>query len=116
MPIAWCLARRLNSLCAALRLRRFGERQSGMRSFLVAVVLGCFCLGGLAQTVSPLLVRGYTVIPQPQKVSLEKEDFSFGEGWRLRLEPGARSEERCVGKESRSRWSPYYSKNKVADG
>src|ERR1035438_512055 len=67
-----------------------------MRSFLVAVVLGCFCLGGLAQTVSPLLVRGYTVIPQPQKVSLEKEDFSFGEGWRLRLEPGVPSNDIAV--------------------
>ncbi len=58
-----------------------------MKTLFVAAVLGCFCSGGLAQTVSPLLARGYTVIPQPQKVSLEAGDFSFGNGWRLRLDP-----------------------------
>ncbi len=58
-----------------------------MKSLLVVAMLGYFCSSGLSQTVSPLLARGYTVIPQPQKVSLEAGDISFGEGWQLRLDP-----------------------------
>jgi hypothetical protein len=67
-----------------------------VKSLLIAAMLGCFCPGGLAQTVSPLLARGYTVIPQPQKVSLEAEDFSFGDGWQLRLGPGVSANDVAV--------------------
>src|SRR5438445_12573221 len=38
---------------------------------------------------------------------------SFSAAWLLRL--SERSEERRVGKECRSRWSPYKSKKKIAD-
>jgi hexosaminidase len=37
---------------------------------------------------SPLLVRGYTVIPEPQRVSLGNGDFRFGADWRLQPGPG----------------------------
>lgn len=56
-----------------------------MRRFLTIATL-CFCHVGLAQTVSPLFARGYTVIPEPQKVSLEAHDFTFGQNWQLRLD------------------------------
>ncbi|MEO6830256.1 MAG: beta-N-acetylhexosaminidase [Acidobacteriaceae bacterium] len=35
---------------------------------------------------SPLFARGYTVIPQPQEVSLGSGDFSFGPDWQLKLD------------------------------
>ncbi len=38
-----------------------------------------------AVTVSPLLSRGYTVLPPPQKVNLGPEDFEFTADWRLEL-------------------------------
>ena len=38
-------------------------------------------------TQSTLAVRGYTVLPEPQKVTLARGDFNFGSGWRL--QPGA---------------------------
>jgi hexosaminidase len=57
-----------------------------MRFFLIVAVLGWFTSGGMAQTVSPLFARGYTVIPEPQKVSLEARDFTFGQSWQLKLD------------------------------
>jgi hypothetical protein len=39
----------------------------------------------LAATVSPLYSRGYTVIPEPQRVTLRGSDFRFGDGWQLEL-------------------------------
>ncbi len=59
-----------------------------MKALFTAVILGSLCAGALAQTVSPLFARGYTVIPEPQKVSLSPGDFPFGAGWRLQVEPG----------------------------
>ena len=63
-----------------------GERQDCMKAILVAAALGCLCIGGLAQTASPLFARGYTVIPQPQKVSLQAGDVTFGDGWALHVD------------------------------
>jgi hexosaminidase len=56
-----------------------------MRVVLIAIVFGWFCSVGLAQTVSPLFARGYTVIPEPQEVSLDAHDFTFGRNWQLKL-------------------------------
>jgi len=42
----------------------------------------------LAATVSPLLARGYTVIPEPQKVTLRGSDFEFTPFWQLELGTG----------------------------
>jgi hypothetical protein len=43
---------------------------------------------GSSATLSPLFSRGYTVIPEPQTVSLGNKDFGFGDGWRLELAGG----------------------------
>jgi len=38
-----------------------------------------------AATTSPLYARGYTVIPEPQRVELKGADFQFDGGWRIGL-------------------------------
>src|SRR5260370_22282073 len=43
----------------------------------------------LAETVSPLLARGYTVMPQPQVVKLGASDFEFGAGWKIEAQGAA---------------------------
>src|SRR5438874_12559680 len=66
----------------------------------VTRLLGLFAVllssNGLAATISPLLSRGYTVIPAPQKVSLGKKDLEFTRAWRLELGPGVRSDDIAV--------------------
>jgi hypothetical protein len=57
-----------------------------MRAFAIAAIAGLLCTIGHAQTVSPLSVRGYTVIPEPQTISLGAHDFAFGPTWRLKLD------------------------------
>src|SRR5665213_2643299 len=57
-----------------------------MRALIMAMTLGCFCSIGQAQTVSPLFARGYTVIPEPQRVSLGADDFTFDRSWQLKLD------------------------------
>jgi hexosaminidase len=42
-----------------------------------------------ALPVSALYQRGYTVIPEPQRVELTGGDFEFGAGWHFRLSDGA---------------------------
>ena len=39
-----------------------------------------------AQTVSVLFARGYTVMPEPQKVVLGAKDFTFDQSWQLKLD------------------------------
>ena len=43
-------------------------------------------------TVSPLLARGYTVIPEPQKVTLRGSDFEFTPFWQLELGTGVKAD------------------------
>ncbi|MEO6966537.1 MAG: glycoside hydrolase family 20 zincin-like fold domain-containing protein, partial [Acidobacteriaceae bacterium] len=57
-----------------------------MRSFFIATFVGWFCAVGLAQATSSLSARGYTVLPEPQKVSLGTHDFTFGQNWQLKLD------------------------------
>jgi hypothetical protein len=40
-----------------------------------------------AETASALFARGFTVMPEPQRVTLGPDDFEFSSGWRL--EPGS---------------------------
>ena len=47
----------------------------------------------IAETVSPLTARGYTVLPVPQRVELGQQDFAFTDGWQLVLGPGIRSDD-----------------------
>ncbi len=59
-----------------------------MRSLVIAAV-ACV-LGSMAQgqTVSPLFARGYTVIPEPQQVTLGTDNFTLGAAWQLKLDSG----------------------------
>ena len=57
-----------------------------MRAWVVAVILGSLFRCGMAQTVSPLYARGYTVVPQPQRVSLGSREFTFSQEWQLKLD------------------------------
>ncbi len=66
------------------------------RLVLIVAVLECFSLGARAQTVSPLFARGYTVIPQPQKVSLSANDFFFGADWHLRVDASVPADDVAV--------------------
>ncbi len=62
---------------------------------------------GFSETVSPLFSRGYTVMPEPQKVNLGSADFAFGDGWRLDLAEGVSPSDVAVGslkEEMRSRY------------
>ena len=59
--------------------------------FWSAVVLAVSAGAVLAAAPSPLYVRGYTVIPEPQKLELKGADFPFDDGWRLEPGDGVRS-------------------------
>lgn len=52
-------------------------------SRVALLVLGAGCLP--AAPVSTLYLRGYTVIPEPQRVEVKGSDFEFGNGWRIEL-------------------------------
>jgi hexosaminidase len=58
------------------------------RHFVWIVVLFWCISPAEAASPSPLFARGYTVIPEPQKVELSDNDFAFGNGWRLVLGSG----------------------------
>jgi hypothetical protein len=53
------------------------------------LLFGCKTAG--AATVSALYARGYTVIPDPQKVELKGRDFEFGSGWGVVLGQGVKA-------------------------
>ena len=61
---------------------------------LVSICLFIPCL--LSAGASPLFERGYTVMPEPQKVRLGEGDFRFGAEWRLELGPGVKKEDLAV--------------------
>jgi hexosaminidase len=45
---------------------------------------------------SPLFARGYTVIPEPQKVVFTGGDFEFNSGWTLKLGSGVKRDDVAV--------------------
>ncbi|MGH9612021.1 MAG: hypothetical protein ACRD4P_02955, partial [Bryobacteraceae bacterium] len=61
---------------------------TGARVLLTFALLLGLGLHGRAATVSALFSRGYTVIPEPQKVALEPRDFPFNARWRVELGQG----------------------------
>ncbi len=67
-----------------------------MRLVAAATILIAVASWGLAETVSPLFARGYTVIPEPQKVSLRSDDFIFGPAWQLQLDKSVRANDVAV--------------------
>jgi hexosaminidase len=60
----------------------------------IAYVL--FLSSSLLSGASPLFERGYTVMPEPQKVHLGARDFQFGAEWRLELGPGVKPSDSAV--------------------
>ncbi len=57
------------------------------------LLLSGFCLLAFqvvlfAGTISPLLSRGYTLLPYPQKVTLGSGDLEFTQAWTITSEPG----------------------------
>ena len=53
-------------------------------TYVLTLVSVCSVVAQLrAATASPLYARGYTVIPQPQRVMLSGKDFEMTSGWRL---------------------------------
>ena len=66
------------------------ESIPGFRWMLVSAVGASLIFSTLAhsESVSQLYIRGYTVIPAPQQVKLEAEDFRLTAAWRLELAPG----------------------------
>ena len=74
---------------------------------LVLFMSICFVEAGHAATNSPLFVRGYTVLPEPQEVDLKGGDIEFGAGWSLELEPSVKPDDVAVEslkEELQSRW------------
>ncbi len=67
-----------------------------MRELVIGAMAGLFCFAGQAQTVSPLFARGYTVIPEPQKVSLGARDFTFTSGWQVKLDKSVPADDVAV--------------------
>jgi len=67
-----------------------------MKMFAIAAIAILLCGANQAQTVSPLFARGYTVIPEPQKVSLGDHDFSFDQNWQLKLDPSVAKDDVAV--------------------
>jgi hexosaminidase len=75
---------------------------SGKRAALNSVRFICalFAAMALAQmpmrAESPLFARGYTVIPEPQKVEFTGGDFEFDSGWTLKLGSGVKRDDVAV--------------------
>ena len=47
-------------------------------------------------TATALWLRGYAILPAPQKVALTGGDFSFGSDWQLQLGPGVAASDQPV--------------------
>jgi hexosaminidase len=67
-----------------------------MRVLLAAVMVCVVWTSGRAENVSALFARGYTVIPEPQKVSLGAKDFSFDQTWQIKLDRGVSKDDVAV--------------------
>ncbi|MHB1936974.1 MAG: glycoside hydrolase family 20 zincin-like fold domain-containing protein [Acidobacteriaceae bacterium] len=63
---------------------------------MFATIFGCLCSAAHPQAVSVLFARGYTVLPEPQKVVVESNDFPFDRNWRLQLNKSVSSNDVAV--------------------
>ena len=50
----------------------------------------------IANTLSPLTARGYTVLPVPQKVTLGEQDFPAADSWHIVLEGGVNANDIAI--------------------
>ena len=57
----------------------------GNRILAASLLFAVFCA---AETVSPLMSRGFTMLPEPQQVELADGDLTIGPQWSLDLGPG----------------------------
>ncbi len=64
-------------------------------TWLLLMVVGLTQIASGA-TASSLFRRGYTVIPEPQKVELKIGDFEIGSGWRLEVGKGVKADDVAV--------------------
>ncbi len=64
-------------------------------AWLLLMVVGLTQIASGA-TASILFQRGYTVIPEPQKVEIKGGDFEIGGGWRLELGKGVKADDVAV--------------------
>src|SRR6185437_6547734 len=67
-----------------------------MKIFFAAAIWLGMVATGFAQTVSPLFARGYTVMPEPQQVSLGANDFAFGQNWKLKFDSSVASNDVAI--------------------
>ena len=73
--------------------------KSRLKMLCHTVTLFALCSLGpsaIAATASPLFSRGYTVIPEPQKVSVTGKDLEFSSSWRLDLAPSVKPDDIAV--------------------
>src|SRR3712207_8899236 len=99
---------------SAVEVFFFFQAEDGIRDIGVTGVQTC-ALPILPTRGGPGVSPGLPCAPYPEPVSIGVDDFGLrrphhsdaAPAGRARP-PGARSEERRVGKECRSRWSPYH--------
>jgi len=62
---------------------RKGTMTGYRRALAVGTSLLAFAAGAFSATLSPLAVRGYGILPEPQKVEIGANDVRFGPSWTL---------------------------------
>lgn len=66
-------------------------------NIFTAAALGIVCHAGLcAPVVSTLFARGYTVLPEPQEVSLGQADYTLSSDWKLNISAGVQPSDSAV--------------------
>jgi len=71
-------------------------RALNTRLLLIGGITLAVCSWASAETTSPLFGRGYTVIPEPQRVSLGSGDFQFTQNWGLQVDKSVQSNDVAV--------------------
>jgi hexosaminidase len=78
-------------------LTKIFSARNGIRLWIWSITVLFLVAGTVyASDVSALYVRGYTVIPEPQKVELKSDDFQFDSGWRVELGQGVKADDVAV--------------------
>ncbi|MFB3922034.1 MAG: glycoside hydrolase family 20 zincin-like fold domain-containing protein [Terriglobia bacterium] len=77
-------------------MRRFTDTFSNKVGVMLALLVLSKAIDGFCATVSPLNSRGYAVIPEPQKVTLQTGDFEVGAGWGIEVGPGVRADDIAI--------------------
>ena len=86
------LARRVGKTCAVQHVCAFPR--SAWVSFIACLLLTAGSV--FPADVSPLYLRGYTVMPEPQRVELKGGDFTFDSGWRIEAGQGVEASDVAI--------------------